>query len=102
MNIPKLILDELNITIQVSDNLGDSKATAIRISCEDSMLIVLIENEIIDLILNEDPWKKIEQSLIFDEESKYDVITVIKLLDDGSTKRHVFWFDIKECFGKKI
>ena len=99
MNIPKLILDELNITIPVSDNLGDSKATAIRISCPDSMLIVLIENEIIDLILNEEPWKKIEQSLIFDEDNKYDVITVIELLDDGSTKKHVFWFDITDCLG---
>ncbi len=53
MNIPKLIQDELNIIIPLSDNLGDSKATAIRISCPDSMLIVLIENEIIDLILEE-------------------------------------------------
>ena len=102
MNIPKLILDELNITILVSENLGDSKATAIRINCPDSMLIVLIENEIIDLILNEEPWKKIEESLIFDEEKKYDVITVIELLDDGSTKKHVFWFDITECFGSKV
>jgi hypothetical protein len=102
MNIPKLILDELNITIPVSENLGDSKATAIRISCPDSILIVLIENEIIDLILNEEPWKKTEQSLVFDEDKKYDVITVIELLDDGSTKRHVFWFDITECFNVKI
>jgi len=99
MNIPKLLLDELNITIPVSDNLGDSKATAIRISCPDSMLIVLIENEIIDLILKEEPWKKIEQSLIFDEDKKYDVISVIELLDDGLTKKHVFWFDITDCFG---
>ena len=99
MNIPKLLLDELNITIPVSDNLGDSKATAIRISCPDSMLIVLIENEIIDLILNEEPWKKVEQALVFDTDEKYDVITVIELLDDGLTKKHVFWFDITECFG---
>jgi hypothetical protein len=99
MKISKLILDELNITIPVSDNLGDSKANAIRISCPESMLIVLIQNEIIDLILKEEPWKKIEQSLIFDDENKYDVITVIELLDDGSTKKHIFWFDITECFG---
>lgn len=98
MNIPKLILDELNILIPLSDNLGDSKATAIRISCPDSMLIVLIENEIIDLILKEEPWKKIEQSLVFDEDKKYDVITVIELLDDGLTKKHMFWFDITGCF----
>ena len=100
MNIPKLILDELNITIPVSENLGDSKATAIRISCPDSMLVVVVENEIIDIILNEEPWRKTEQALIFDEEKKYDVITVIVLLDDGSTKKHEFWFDITECFGK--
>jgi hypothetical protein len=99
MNIPKLILDELNITIPVSDNLGDSKATAIRISCPDSILIVLIENEIIDLILKEEPWKKVEQSIVFDEDKKYDVITVIELLDDGSIKKHEFWFDITMCFG---
>ncbi len=98
MNIPKLILDELNIIIPVSDNLGNSKAKAIRISCPDSMLIVFIENEIIDLILKEEPWKKVEQSLIFDEDKKYDVISVIELLDDGTTKRHEFWFDITECF----
>jgi hypothetical protein len=102
MNIPKLLLDELNIIIPVSENLGDSKATAIRICCPDNMLIVLIENEIIDLILNEEPWKKVEQALLFDEDKKYDVITVIELLDDGSIKKHVFWFDITECFGKKI
>jgi hypothetical protein len=99
MNIPKLILDELNITIPVSENLGDSKATAIRISCPDSMLIVLVENEIIDLILNEEPWKKVEQSLVFDADEKYDVISVIELLDDGLTKKHVFWFDITDCLG---
>jgi hypothetical protein len=98
MNIPKLLLDELNIIIPISDNLGDSKATAIRIICDDSYLIVLIENEIIDLILKEEPWKKIEQSLIFDEDNKYDMIKVIELLDDGSTKKHVFWFDLTECF----
>ena len=102
MKIPKLILDELNITIPVSENLGDSKATAIRISCPDSMLIALIENEIIDLILDEVPWKKMEQALVFDEDKKYDVITVIELLGDGSTKKYVFWFDVTKCFGKKI
>jgi hypothetical protein len=99
MNIPKKILDELNIIMPLNYNLGGSMENAITISCEDSMLIVLIENEIIDLILNEEPWKKIEQSLVFDEDKKYDVITVIELLDDGSTKKHVFWFDISECFG---
>jgi hypothetical protein len=99
MNIPKLLLDELNITIPVSENLGDSKATAIRISCPDSMLIVLIENEIIDIILNEEPWRKTEQALVFDGGRKYDCISVFQLLDGGSTKKHVFWFDITECFG---
>ncbi|MBU3681585.1 MAG: hypothetical protein FGM16_06570 [Flavobacterium sp.] len=98
MNISKQILDELNIIIPLNDNLGGSMENAIRISCPDSMLNVLIQNEIIDFILNEEPWKKVEQSLIFDEDKKYDVIKVIELLDDGSTKKHVFWFDITECF----
>ena len=98
MNIPKLILDDLKIIIPISDTLGDSKENAIRISCDDSHFILLIENEIIDTILQEEPWRKTEQSLIFDNDSKYDVITVIELLDDGSTKKHVFWFDITRCF----
>ncbi len=101
MNIPKLILDELNITIPVTENLGDSKENAIRISCIDSHLIVLIENEIIDLILNEEPWKKLEQALLFDEDKKYDVIKVIELLNGDLTKKHEFWFDITDCFGSK-
>ena len=78
--------------------MGDSKENAIRISCDDSHFILLIENEIIDTILQEEPWRKIEQSLIFDDYSKYDMITVIELLEDGSTKKHEFWFDITECF----
>ena len=100
MHIPKIILDDLKIIIPISDTLGNSKENAIRISCDDSHLIVLIENEIIDTILQEEPWRKIEQSLIFDDNKKYDMITVIELLQDGSTKSHVFWFDITECFGK--
>ena len=99
MNMSKQILDELNIILPLSDILGGSMENAIRLSCDDSLLVVLIENEIIDIILQEEPWKKVEQSLIFDEDKKYDVITVIVLLDDGSTKKHVFWFDITECFG---
>ncbi|MCZ8297011.1 MAG: hypothetical protein O9297_07310 [Flavobacterium sp.] len=63
------------------------------------MLIVVVENEIIDFILKEEPWKKVVQSLVFDENKNYDMITVIELLDDGTTKKHVFWFDITECFG---
>ena len=98
MNIPKLILDDLKIIIPISDTLGDSKKNAIRISCDDTNLIVLIQNEIIDTRLQEKPWRKIEQSLIFDDDKKYDCIKVAVLLEDGSTKRHVFWFDITDCF----
>jgi hypothetical protein len=67
MDIPKLILDELNITIPVSENLGDSKENAIKISFDDTHFIVLIQNEIIDTILQEEPRRKTEQSLVFDE-----------------------------------
>ena len=51
------------------------------------MLIVLIENEIIDLILKEEPGTKVEQALVFDEDKKYNVITVFNLLNDGYTKK---------------
>lgn len=46
------------------------------------------------------PWTKTEQSLIFAEnDKKYDKISVVGLIDDGSTRSYEFWFDITECFG---
>lgn len=98
MHIPKLILDELNIVIPIYDSIGHSKENAIRIRCDDTHIITLIQNEIIDAILQEEPWRKTEQSLILDNDRKYEMITVIELLEDGSTKKHEFWFDITQCF----
>jgi hypothetical protein len=97
MDILKLLLDELNITIPVFQDLGDTKENAIKLSCKDNMVVTFIENEIINTILKEEPWKKVEQSLILDSDQKYDMITVIELLDDGSTKKYIFWFDITDC-----
>jgi hypothetical protein len=102
MDILKLLLDELNITIPVFQDLGDTKENAIKLSCKDNMVVAFIENEIINTILKDEPWKKVEQSLLIDNDQKYDMITVIELLDNGSTKKHVFWFDITECFNVKI
>ncbi len=46
------------------------------------------------------PWTKTGQSLIFAEnDEKYDTISVVGWFDDGSTRNYEFWFDITECFG---
>jgi hypothetical protein len=50
--------------------------------------------------VDEGYWKKVEQSLIFDEDRKYDKITIRHFLnDDGGVVERVIWFEITECFG---
>ncbi len=50
--------------------------------------------------MNDIPWTKTEQSLIFAaKDKKYDKICVVGLMDDGSTLSYEFWFDVTECFG---
>jgi len=99
MDISKSLIDELKLLIQLKENIGDSKENSIKLNRKYKDSFIMIENLVIDLILIYQTWRKIEQSLIFDDDKKYDMITVIELLEDGSTKSHVFWFDITECFG---
>ncbi|MCZ8297015.1 MAG: hypothetical protein O9297_07330 [Flavobacterium sp.] len=50
-----------------------------------------IQNKIIDYLMDDMPWTKTEQSLIFAEnDKKYNKISVVGWFDDGSTNEHVF------------
>jgi hypothetical protein len=66
----------------------------------DTLCVIPIQNKIIDYLMNDMPWTKTGQSLIFAEnDEKYDTISVVGWFDDGSTRSYEFWFDITECFG---
>ena len=99
MKTPKTTPDKLTITIPLKETCGESMETAIEISGAHINYVIPIQNKIIDYLMDDMPWTKTEQSLIFAENDKrYDKIGVVGLLDDGSTQKHEFWFDISECF----
>jgi hypothetical protein len=100
MDITKSLIDELKLLIQLKENIGDSKENSIKLNRKYKDSVVMIENLVIDLILVYQPWRKNKQSLIFDMDNVYDSIEVNQMLDNGKTKKHEFWFDITECFGK--
>jgi hypothetical protein len=92
--------DKLTIIIPLKDTCGESMETAIEISGAHINYVIPIQNKIIDYLMNEIPWTKTEQSLIFAEnDRKYDKIGAVDLMDDGSTRNYEFWVDITECFG---
>lgn len=92
--------DKLTITIPLKEICGESMETAIEISGAHINYVIPIQNKIIDYLMDDMPWTKTEQSLIFAEnDKKYDKISVVGLIDDGSTRSYEFWFDITECFG---
>ncbi len=100
MDISKSLIDELKLLIQLKENIGDSKENSIKLNRKYKDSVVMIENLVIDLILVYQPWRKNKQSLIFDMDNVYDLIEVNQMLDNGKMKKHEFWFDITECFGK--
>ena len=100
MDISKSLIEELKLLIQLKENIGDSKENSIKLNRKYKDSVVMIENLVIDLFLIYQPWRKNKQSLIFHMDNVYDLIEVNQLLDNGETKRHAFWFDITECFGK--
>jgi hypothetical protein len=100
MDISKSLIEELKLLIQLKENIGDSKENSIKLNRKYKDSVVMIENLVIDLILIYQPWRKNKQSLIFDMDNVYDLIEVNQMLDNGEIKKHEFWFDITECFGK--
>jgi hypothetical protein len=90
---------KLILTIPLNQACGESMETAIQISGVHFNQIVPIETSIIHYLMDDLHWTKTEQSLIFAKnDRKFDKIGVVGLMGDGSTKKHVFWFDITECF----
>ncbi|MFY8213142.1 MAG: hypothetical protein ACOVKJ_01680 [Flavobacterium sp.] len=99
MELKNNTTNNLSIIIPLIDTCGDSMESAIQINCFHSNFVIPIQNKIIDYLMDDMPWAKTEQSLIFaDNDKKFDKIGVIGLLGDGSTQKHEFWFDITECF----
>lgn len=49
-------------------------------------------------ILDDENWDKVEQSLIYDDDKKFDKITIHHHMSDGEVVEIVFWFDITECY----
>jgi hypothetical protein len=99
MEIQENKSNNLIIIIPLIDTCGDSIESAIQINCMHINYVIPIQNKIIDYLMDDMPWTKTEQSLIFAENDKrYDKIGVVGLSHDGSTQKHEFWFDITECF----
>lgn len=89
----------LNINIPLIKNTGHSKETAIQIICPHINYLIPIQSKIIQYLFNDEPWTKIEQTIVEENGKTYDIIKVVRLLDNGETENIEFWFDISECFG---
>lgn len=76
----------------------DNPDQAIVLTSEAKYMLITVENEFISTILDEGYWKKAEQSLIIDNDKKFDKITINQYFNDGDVIERVFWFDITECF----
>jgi hypothetical protein len=100
MEIPKTYSDKLTIVIPLNESCGESIENAIKISGVHNNHLIPIQASIIKHLFDDEPWTKIGQSLVYVNDKAFDKIEVVRLLlDDGSTKRYEFWFDISECFG---
>ena len=93
--------DKLTIVIPLKETCGESIENAIKISGVHINHLIPIQASIIKHLFDDEPWTKIGQSLVYVNDKAFDKIEVVKLLlEDGSTKRYEFWFDISECYGK--
>ena len=99
MDIQHYIFINTGVLLPISGGNGQSQDQAVVITSKAKYRLIQVENEFIRAMLDEGYWKKVEQSLIFEDDKKYDKITISHLLDDGGVAERVFWFDITECFG---
>lgn len=98
MEKQKTTPDKLTIVIPNNESCGETMEAAIKISGVHFNQIIPIETSIIHYLMDDMHWTKTEQSLIFANDKKFDKISVVGLMDNGSTRNHEFWFDITECF----
>jgi hypothetical protein len=98
MDIQQHISNITGVLLPISGGNGLSQEQAVVIGSEAKYRLIQVENEFISAMLYEGYWKKVEQSLIFDDDKKYDKITIHDFFDEGEVAKKVFWFDITECF----
>lgn len=99
MDIQQHIFNNTGILLPISGGNGQSQNQAVFIASEAKYRLIHVENEFIRAMLDEGYWKKVEQSLIIEDEKKYDKITIHHFVDNGDKEQRVFWFDVTECFG---
>ena len=80
--------------------LAYQKSKLVIITSEPKSNFIRVQNEYISIILNSENWDKAEQLLIYEDDKKYDKITIHQFFNDGDVIERVFWFDITECFEK--
>ena len=99
MDIQKHIIDKTGVMLPISGGNGQSQEQAVVISSKYKHRYIEVQNDFISLWLNEGRWRKVEQSLIVDDDGKkFDKITIQNFFDDGNVVERFFWFDISKCF----
>ena len=99
MDIQQQIHRNTGVILPISGGNGQSQEQSVILGSEAKYVLITIENEFISAMLDDGYWKKVEQSLMVDEDGrKFDKITIHNFLDDGAMVERVFWFDITECF----
>lgn len=100
MDIQQYIFNNKGVLLPISGANGQSQDQAVVIDSKAKYRLIKVENEFISAMLNEGYWKKVEHSLIVDDDGKkYDKLTINHFMGDGAVVERVFWFDITECFG---
>ena len=101
MDIQKYIYSQTRIMLPITGSgIGLSKEQPVIITSEPKSNFIRVQNEYISIILNSENWDKAEQLLIYEDDKKYDKITIHQFFNDGDVIERVFWFDITECFEK--
>lgn len=99
MDIQQYIYNNTGVLLPISGGNGQSQDQAVVIASKAKYRLIQVESDFISAMLDDGYWKKVGQSLIFDEDGrKFDKITIHNFLDDGAMVERVFWFDITECF----
>ena len=98
MDIQQHIFNNKGVLLPISGGNGQSQDQAVVLTSKAKYMLIQVENEFISAMLDEGYWKKVEQSLIIDDDKKYDKITILNFLENGDEVEREFWFDITECF----
>ncbi len=99
MDIQKFIYNQTKVMLPITGSgNGLSKKQPVIMTLEAKHNFIGIQNEYISIILDSENWDKAEQSLIYEDDKKFDKITIHQYFNDGDVIERVFWFDITECY----